>query len=233
MRVILMSLLMCLVAVTVYAEVPPKPDMNTSIHDYSNVLDEATKQEMQVLIDKVEADTSNEVMILTLETLGGIETLEFGQQLLQKWEIGGETGNGMVMFATTGQGEGNNAVWISVGPGLEALFYEPEIERIIDKYMIDDLADGDYSTAFYDTLLIMSQEILGEIEDADPYGEDDWFWWLVLIAIVLFMLWVIFYLGPKYGSGSGDSYYDYDSGGSSGGGYGGGSSDGGGSGRSF
>lgn len=229
MRVPLFTLLFLLFSATAFAQVPSMPTVNEHVFDYANVIDEEKEEEMRALIQKIERETSNQVVLMTLETLDGMEMISFGRQMLHEW---GMENNGMLIFATTGQGEGNNAAWISAGQAVEESFSQSEVERIIDKYMIGPLKKGDYTTAFYETLSIIGQEMLGEIEDADPYGEDDWFWWMVLIGFIAFLLWVIFKLGPKYGD-SGD-YQDYSSDSSSdSSGFGGGSSDGGGSGRSF
>lgn len=236
MRVTLFSLLFFMFSATSYAQVPSKPSVNERVFDYANVIDDEIEQEMRALIQQVENETTNQIVLMTIETIGDMEAFEFGTEVIRQWGIGqAGVNNGMLIYTTTEQGEGNNDVWISVGQGLGEQFPDGKLGRIIDTYMMDSLVAGDFTAAFSDTLSIIGQEMLGEIEDSDPYEDDSWFWGIVFILVMLFMGWVIFWLGPKYGGGSGDSSdgYSGDSGGSSGSDFGGGSSDGGGAGRSF
>ena len=239
MRVMLYSMLLLLFSVTVYADVPARPDVNTHVYDYSNVLDDAAEEGMRAFIKQIEDETSNQIVLMTIDTIGDIEPFEFGQKVIRQWGIGQEgVNNGMFIYATTGQGEGNNDIWISTGQGLSGQFPDGKLGRMIDAYMISSLKEGDYTTAFVDVLDQIGYEMIGIIEDADPgeytESEEDFTWWdlswlLLIIGVLIF----VFRKGDSGGGGSSDDGY-YDSGNSSSdSGFGGGDSDGGGSGRSF
>ncbi|MER2191653.1 MAG: TPM domain-containing protein [Solibacillus sp.] len=249
MRVILCSILFLLFSVPVFAEVPARPDVNPHVIDYSNVLDDGAEEEMRAFIEQIEEETTNQILLMTIDTIGELEPFEFGQQTIRQWGIGQQdVNNGLFIFATTEQGEGENDVWIATGQGLSGQFPDGKLGRIIDAYMIPSLKDGDYTTAFVDVLDQIGYEMIGIIDDADPGEytdselEEDLTWgdimWLLVIVIGLIIIF-IFVIGRGGGSGGGgsdDSYYsayDSSSSGSSDSGYGGGDSDGGGSGRSF
>lgn len=246
MRVGLCTMLFLLFSVTVFAEVPVKPDVNPHVIDYSNVLDDAAEEEMRAFIEQIEEETTNQIVLMTIDTIGDLEPFEFGQQTIRQWGIGQQgINNGMLIFATTGQGEGKNEVRIATGQGLSGQFPDGKLGRIIDAYMVPALKEGDYTTAFVDVLDQIGYEMIGIIEDADPGEytdselEEDLTWgdimWLLVIVVGLIIIF-IFIKGSGGGSGGDDGYhsaYDSSSSGSSDSGYGGGDSDGGGAGRSF
>ncbi|MER1985687.1 MAG: TPM domain-containing protein [Solibacillus sp.] len=249
MRVLLCSMLFLLFSVPVFAEIPARPDVNPHVIDYSNVLDDGAEEEMRAFIKQIEEETTNQILLMTIDTIGELEPFEFGQQTIRQWGIGqDDVNNGMLIFATTGQGEGKNEVRIATGQGLSGQFPDGKLGRIIDAYMIPSLKDGDYTTAFVDVLDQIGYEMIGIIDDADPgeeyMGEDEeltWEeWFLIIFFIILGIVVIIGVIigGDDDGDGSGGDSYDsaYDSSSSSGSsdsGYGGGDSDGGGSGRSF
>lgn len=264
MRVFLVSILFLMFSMTVYAEVPERPDVNPYVIDYSNVLDDAAEEEMRAFIKQIEEETTNQILVMTIDTIGDMEPFEFGTEVIRQWGIGQEgVNNGMFIYATTGQGAGNNDIWISTGQGLSGQFPDGKIGRMIDAYMIPSLIEGDYSTAFVNIVDEIGYEMIGITETADPgessaYEDEDltFFDWIIAIAFFCFIFLLLPYLFIKFiisifrsdggggsgGSGGGGGYhssYDssssYDSGSSSSydSGYGGGDSDGGGSGRSF
>lgn len=178
---------------------------------------------------------------MTIDTIGDMEAFEFGTQVIRTWGIGqASVNNGMLIYTTTAQGEGNNDVWISVGQGLGEQFLDGKLGRMIDYYMLGSLMEGDFTTAFEEILAVTRQEMLGEIEDADP-GEASLVGTLIIVLIVLLFFGIVFLIARKVnknkqflrdrgwtvssGSGSNSS--------NSNDGFGGGNSDGGGAGRNF
>ncbi|MER1985689.1 MAG: TPM domain-containing protein [Solibacillus sp.] len=255
MRTMLFSILFLLFSATVYAEVPEKPSSNTYVYDEAGVIDDAAEEEMRAVIQQIEQETSNQIVLMTIDTIGDMEAFEFGQQVIRNWGVGQkDVDNGMLIFVTTGQGAGKNDIWISVGQGLGRDYPDGKLGRIIDEYMMESLKNGDFTAAFSNVLNIIKLEMLGEIEDADPeameveMGTLELILWLLLfLVIVVVGLWIIWIIikafisdivdGKDSGTGtssSDDSYYDSGSNSSSdSGSFGGGDSDGGGAGRNF
>ncbi|MER2107708.1 MAG: TPM domain-containing protein [Solibacillus sp.] len=256
MRTMLFSILFLLFSATVYAEVPERPSSNTYVYDKAGVIDDAAEEEMRAVIKQIEQETSNQIVLMTIDTIGDMEAFEFGQQVIRNWGVGQkDVDNGMLIFVTTGQGAGKNDIWISIGQGLGGDYPDGKLGRIIDEYMMESLKNGDFTAAFSAVLNVIKQEMLGEIENADPeameveMGNFELILWLlvflVIVVIVLWIIWTvikifIFMINDESGSSSGtsssdDNYYDSGSNSSSddSGNFGGGDSDGGGAGRNF
>lgn len=250
MRITIISGLLLLFSATVYAQLPATPSHNSYVYDYSGVIDDHIEQQLITAAQDLEESTGNEVVMMTIDTIGDLEPFEFGTQLMREWGIGdAERNNGMLIFATTNQGPGQNDVWISVGQGLEGVYPDGKLGRMIDDYMMYDLANGDYTNAFATIFNTFYSEMGGETVEApvETTGEGG-------LSIGVIILIIIIYLSlSKFGGGGpggrrrtarrvyhtggyGGYYGGGFGGGSSGGGFGGfggGGSAGGGAGRSF
>lgn len=88
MRAALLTMLLLLFAITVYAEVPEKPAVNEHVFDYAHVLDNEAEEEMRALIRQVEEQTSNQIVLMTIETIGEMEAFEFGTEVIRQWGSG-------------------------------------------------------------------------------------------------------------------------------------------------
>lgn len=240
MRIWLIGILIWLFSSTVYANLPATPSVNS--YDYANVIDDEIEQQLMIAAQDLEESTSNEVVLMTIDTIGDMEPFEFGTQLIREWGIGdAQKNNGLLIFATTNQGTGQNDVWISVGQGLEGIYPDGKLGRMIDDYMMSYLVNGDYTNAFASIFNAVYTELGGESVESpvDVSGDSDF-----IFAIVVFL--IILYLSmSKFGGGGPGgrrrtARRAYSSGGFSGGsssggfgGFGGGGSAGGGAGRSF
>lgn len=225
------------------AAIPPKPAYNSYVYDYENVLDDDVEQQMTQVLQQLENSTTNEVVIMTVDTIDGLRPYEFGTQVIREWGIGQkEQNNGMLIFATTEQGKGKNDVWISVGQGLEGDYPDGKVGRMIDTYMKPYLDQGDYTSAFANIINVLYEEMGGESSDAPLPTEDGGGGFSIGFLILILILYFIFSgfggggggrRGPRryYVGGFGGGF----GGGSSGGfgGFGGGGSAGGGAGRKF
>lgn len=250
MRIWIMTSLFLLFSVTVYAQLPAAPSVNSYVYDYADVIDEEIEQQLITAAQDLEESTGNEVVMMTIDTIDGMEPFEFGTQLMREWGIGdAEKNNGMLIFATTDQGPGQNDVWISVGQGLEGAYPDGKLGRMIDDYMLSYLANGDYTNAFANIFNVIYTELGGQSVESpvDVSGSSDFIFAIIVFLIILYLSMSKFGGGGPggrrrtarraYTTGGYGGYYGggFGGGGSSGGfgGFGGGGSAGGGAGRSF
>ncbi|MER2107713.1 MAG: TPM domain-containing protein [Solibacillus sp.] len=249
MRVWIISVLFLLFSSTVYAQLPAAPSVNSYVYDYAEVIDEEIEQQLITAAQDLEESTGNEVVLMTIDTIGEMEPFEFGTQLMREWGIGNaKKNNGMLIFATTNQGPGQNDVWISVGQGLEGMYPDGKLGRMIDDYMLGYLANGDYTNAFANIFNVIYTELGGESVESpvDVSGGSDFVFAIVVFLVILYLSMSKFGGGGPggrrrtarraYTAGGYGGYYGGGFGGSSSGGFGGfggGGSAGGGAGRSF
>lgn len=237
--------LILLVPTVAFAAIPQKPAYNSYVYDYGNVLDDQAEQQMVQMLQQLENSTTNEVVVMTIDTIGDAAPFEFGMEVMREWGIGqAEQNNGMLIFATTEQGPGENDVWISVGQGLEGDYPDGKIGRMIETYMKPYLGEGDYTSAFANIINVLYEEMGGEATGEPLPTEDGGGGFSIGFLILILILYFIFsgfggggrgggrrgprryYVGGFGGGGFGGSGGGF-------GGFGGGGSAGGGAGRKF
>jgi uncharacterized protein len=148
-KVLLLVAIMLFLPLSALAEVPPRPTTDGFVFDYQNVIDDEIEQEMNDFSFELQRLGIMELFIITVPTIGDLEAYEYGVELFRQWGIGDkEKNNGMVIFATTDMGEGNNKVRIATGYGLEGDYPDGYAGELIDTYMVPYLEEGDYTTAF-------------------------------------------------------------------------------------
>ena len=239
----------------IFAEVPPIPDEEGYVFDYSNVLSEDVKERLNNNSRALDEATGAQIVVLTVDTIGRMEPAEFGTKVIREWGIGEQgKNNGVLIYITTEQGEGENDVWISVGQGLEGALPDGKLGRYIDEYMLDYLLEGDFDTAFESVYRVIYDDVSVEYgwenENYEEVTLKDLLPFLIPFAIILI---IVIYILIKYGKNDSDDYggggskgrrwtfggsighNDFGSGSGSSGGFsgGGGSSGGGGAGRNF
>lgn len=96
--------------------IPEKPDLQTSVYDYANLLNPQEKTQLEEKLIRYSDSTSTQIVLITIESLKGedigILTPKWGHQ----WGIGqAKEDNGVIVLVA----EKEHKVWISAGYGLE------------------------------------------------------------------------------------------------------------------
>ncbi|WP_274308001.1 TPM domain-containing protein [Solibacillus daqui] len=249
-KLLLVALFLVLMPLQTFAVIPQKPAYNSYVYDYGNVISDDVEQKLIQAAKALEGSTGNVIVMMTIDTIGGLEPYEFGTETMRAWGIGDEKlDNGMLIFATTEQGKGQNDIWITVGDGLEGTYPDGLLGSMIDTYMMPYLANGDYTDAFANIFSQFYEEMGGDASGVDlvkPISSNDSEG--ISIGFIIFII-IVYIIITKYGGGGGpggrrrtarrvyrnSGYPGGFGGGSSGGfgGFGGGGSSGGGAGRKF
>lgn len=187
------------------AAIPEKPAYNSYVYDYANVLSDDMEQQLIQSAKALEGSTGNVIVMMTIDTIGGLDAYEFGTETIRQWGIGGANeNNGMLIFATTEQGPGENDVWITVGGGLEGDYPDGKLGGMIDEYMYPYLENGDYTSAFANIFSVFYEEMGGEAGGADlvtpvSSGDDDDG---ISIGFIIFII-ILYFILTKFGGGGG------------------------------
>ncbi|MGX9135806.1 TPM domain-containing protein [Rummeliibacillus sp. JY-2-4R] len=202
----------CCMAKTEAAALPePKFDKTPYVQDLAGKLTTETENELNSYSEKLAKATGSEVVILTTDKLYGYTAPEFGTKIIRKWGIGNkEKNNGVLIFASFGESEGNRDVYISVGQGLEGALPDGKIGRIIDEKMIPHLQDDDYDAAFSSAYFTIYNTIAdeynwdGKVDYADSIEDSSDDSELSVTAIIIFVvIAVILYSIFSGGNGGG------------------------------
>lgn len=98
-------------------DIPKKPDFQTSVYDYANVLSADEKSQLEEKLIRYSDSTSTQIVVITIESLKGEDIGILTPRWGQEWGIGGskENDNGVVILLAKAE----RKIWISPGYGLE------------------------------------------------------------------------------------------------------------------
>lgn len=98
-------------------DIPKKPDFQTSVYDYANVLSADEKTQLEEKLIRYSDSTSTQIVVITIESLKGEDIGILTPKWGQTWGIGGskENDNGVLILLAKAE----RKIWISPGYGLE------------------------------------------------------------------------------------------------------------------
>lgn len=219
------------------AQVPPVPNPPRLVNDFAGIFSADQVKELEDSLVAFDRRTSNQIAVVTMADLGGMEPAQMAYEIGEQWGVGGkEHRNGVVILvkpknATRGQ------AFIATGYGLEGALPDATCKRIVERCMIPYFKQNDYYGGVKEAVSMIKPIAAGEY--SDERGDDDDALGAVLALIfVIFIGFIIFVavVGDKNGGknsgtmGSGGVLFGptvfgggggRHSGGSSGGGFGG------------
>lgn len=222
----------------------PAPVGDIYVQDFAHVLNETEKGELINLGRSIEEQTTAQVAVLTIPTIGDRTIEEFATEAFRQYGIGVKKENNGVMLVLALK---ERKVRIEVGYGLEGRIPDGKAGRILDEYAIPYLKNQQPDKAIVETYKALSKEVLAEYgkegkqtarqtTKSEGSGVGIPAWLLIIVVVVVVFLDFKFFGGTltylllsilsRGGRGGGG-------GGSRGGGGGGGSSGGGGAGRGW
>ncbi len=234
---------------------PERPSPNRLVNNLSKKFPDFLSASEQSQLEAKLADfankTSNQIVVLVVDDLGGLEPWDFATRTHQKWGVGhSKEDNGLLVLIKPTGGKGQRKVHISVGYGLEGAIPDATANQISDNELGPGLASGNYYQAIDKTVDILMSLAKGEY-DSDAYAKKNskGFPKKFIIPLIFLILFLIFrssggnrgsggmsmgtgfLLGSMFRGGGGGGF----GGGSSGGfgGFGGGGAGGGGAGGSW
>jgi uncharacterized protein len=103
---------------TIFAhfDIPKKPDFQTSVYDYANVLSASEKTQLEEKLIRYSDSTSTQIVVITIESLKGEDIGILTPKWAQEWGIGqAKEDNGVLILLAKAE----RRIWISPGYGLE------------------------------------------------------------------------------------------------------------------
>lgn len=240
-----------------WAQTFPEP-MNPPrlVNDFVNFF---TPQEVELLEQKLvtfNKETSNQIVVLTVDDLQGLEVSEYAIRIFDKWGIGGKgKDNGILILIKPKIANERGEVFISIGYGLEGAVPDILAGRIVNREIIPAFKEGQNYVGIdraVNTLISLTKgeftadEYMNQEDSESVYGA-------IFTILVIIILFIVISRGGKgghtlssgrgaiippifwggMGSGRSSGGFGGFSGGGGFGGFGGGSTGGGGAGGSW
>jgi uncharacterized protein len=137
----LLCALFLIAIATVQAAEPEFPPLTGRVNDRAGLLSERDQRELDAALARFESETTNQIVVVTVESLQGLPIEEYGYQLGRHWGIGQKgKDNGALLIVAPEERE----VRIEVGYGLEGELTDAQSRLIIETSILPHFRAGDF-----------------------------------------------------------------------------------------
>ena len=117
------------------------PSLTGRVVDQANLLDPATEQALTEKLAALEAGSTDQLVVVTVNSLQDQEIEDYGYQLGRAWGIGQkENDNGALLIVAPNE----RKVRVEVGYGLEPILTDAFSSQVIRDDILPSFRDGDY-----------------------------------------------------------------------------------------
>ncbi|MEO6302954.1 MAG: TPM domain-containing protein [Bacteroidia bacterium] len=239
----LLGFIFILFATVVSSQVADRPSpqklYNNLSNEFPQFLNSSEAQQLEDKLVQFSRETSNQICIVILDDLNGLEPADYATKVINDWGVGKKgANNGIVILVKPN----SHDLFIAIGYGLEGAIPDLATKRIRETEMNPYFKNGENYTALDKGTTVLMQLAKGEVnvKDYSGKGKMNPASIIIIIVIIIFLLRAFFgggggrtfsSGGRTYWGGSGFGGGGFGGGGGGGfGGFGGGSSGGGGSG---
>ena len=188
-------LLFCTLVVSAQSRVLPKPNPPRLVNDAAQLLTPDQIASLEAKLVAYDDTTSNQIAVVLVKTLNGLEPNDYATELGRLWGVGGkEFNNGVIILISTGNdGQEKRKVYIATGYGLEGAIPDIIAKRIVDREMVPNLQAGNYYRALDEATDALIKAAAGEYKAPEGYrnrgeGEGRFPLGLLIFIIVLVII---------------------------------------------
>ena len=191
-----------LLAQSTINSVPNQRLMNGShVSNPDEILSEAAVTRIDSLLISLEKQTSVQVAVVALQSIGGEDIFDFAQKLFTLWSIGNkEKDNGLLLLLV----KGNHTIRFHTGSGIEGVLPDALCLHIQRDYMIPEFKNENYDGGMLAGLLQVQKVMLDPAyaaelkEPADEEGS--WSGFVAFLSIFIApVLLIVFFIKARNG----------------------------------
>ena len=208
--------------------IPPKPDFQTSVYDYANLLSASEKSQLEQKLIKYSDSTTTQIVVVTVDNIKGEDIGILAPKWGHTWGIGqAKQDNGVFILLAKEE----RKIWIAPGYGVEDRLIAAINGQIIRDIIIPEFKAGSYYNGLNKGADAIFEVLKGKYKGTRVSDKNDGGILPILIFIIIFIV-IISIISRNKGGNSGNnscgpSLLDIiilsNMGRSSGGGFGGGS----------
>lgn len=191
MRQVFLTFLLVLAGSFNAAAAPDFPALSGRIVDQANVIDAASEAELVDLSEAHEAETTNQVVVATVNSLEDSSIEYYANTLLRHWQLGQKNQNNGVLLLVA---PNERKVRIEVGYGLEGTLTDALAKFIIEESILPQFRAGDMSAGIVRGMNDIVNVLSGDAEVyekrrelEDDYGD--------VIGKTFFFIWALLFFG--------------------------------------
>lgn len=165
--------------------IPSKPQIETSIYDYTNLLSPAQKNALEQKLIQYSDSTSTQIVIAIINSTEGENITYLGAQWGQKWGIGQDKkDNGILILLA----KNDRKIAINTGYGIESILTDALSKRVIENTIIPEFKKGDYYSGLSKGSDAIFKILNGEFTEDRDFSDNDSFPFKSLFPIIIFII---------------------------------------------
>ena len=171
-RHISLAIAMLMTAMAMNAEIPPQPkNANELVYDYAHVIDSANLAVINDSLKSLYRYNKSQVVVMTVESLDGMDIADFCQQVFHEWGIGDKkTNNGVLIVVKPKTKTSKGRVRIHTGYGAEGVLPDLLCKMIETDSMIPAFKENNYGLAIRKAVSLITPAMKGEYpQDVDTF----------------------------------------------------------------
>lgn len=134
----------------------PDLDRGPAIYDFASMVDSSWETKINAQIKEIEAKTTSEIAVVTIESLEGEPLEDYSIRLAEKAGIGKEkTDNGVLLFIAKDE----HKIRIETGYGIEGVLPDGECGRIIREIISPQFKQDNFGQGIFDGLSAIGNAI--------------------------------------------------------------------------
>ena len=183
------AVIMLCVAMSVGAQVPDAPNPPRLVNDFAGVFSAEQVKVLEDSLVRFSKKTSNQVTIVTVNDLGGMEASQFAYEIGEKWGVGGSKNNNGVVILIKPKNATKGQAFIATGYGVEGVLPDASCSRIVNNEMIPEFKQNAYFRGVVRALNVILPVLANEysIEEYEEASEG-----VAGFAVLLLAFFVVF-----------------------------------------
>lgn len=185
---------------------PKRPNPPKLVNDLAGKLAPEQVAALERKLNAFDLQTSNQIAVLLVRTLNGLEPVDYCVQVGRDWGIGNkEFNNGVIILISTGEEENNRRkVFIAPGNGLEGALPDLTCKAISDSRLVPNLKQGNFYRGIDEAIDDIISATKGEYQA--PHGwdkrrkSDNGF---IRTMVMIFVIFIILVIISRRGGGKG------------------------------
>lgn len=184
--------------------IPDKPNPPRLVNDALRLLTADQQQALEQKLLDFEKRTSNQIAIVTIDDMGGMDAGDFAVELGKKWGVGNQNfNNGVVFLVYRSKDNTKRKVFIASGIGLEGVLPDYTCSEIVNNEVIPYLKGGDYYRALENGTTAIIKATEGKYTAPKGYGKKSPSLFKIIFIIILI---IVFLSISSKGGGGGGTY---------------------------
>ncbi len=170
-------------------DIPKKPEFQTSVYDFAHMMNGMQKQQLEEKLIRYSDSTSTQIVVVTVNSLKGMDISQFAVELAHKWGIGQKgKDNGILILVS----KNDRKITIQTGYGVESRLTDALSRRIIEQVIKPHFKKGDYFVGLDEGTTRIFQIMKGEYQADEQYSTNNdevpVFFYVFLFMILILIL---------------------------------------------